>query len=840
MAQIVPFVEFGGLDMVSHDRIASPVRCRSCRNIQKRRSRSLVRRQGYKASCTNTGNNGGFGTAIYNRRSTTTGVVTKEKLAIGSKLYKQTSYTLTVTYAGTGTAICELLVDTTTKTWHFYLYEDSVVVLDYDIGVGFDEAAPKTVTNLITAIATTTHFTATTTGGGSLPAAFLPYTAASPVATTLDIPFCESIAVNQPSVAASPFAGAFAARNGTEFENVSYVQINDIILFGSKYDEQVKYDGSDCYRAGAPLAVLTSVAESGAGSFTNGVYQYMTTIVQIDAQGNEVEGIESTIKSATVAASHAVTVTVGNVLNTSGFNTDCALVAGAQVTVNTITVDDGSGGNHTMKVGQKAYFFDSVSAGYVTRNITAKAATTITVDGAAVTVADNAVISNNLRIRLYRSVASGTILKEHSDIPNNSFAATQTYADTKADSALGADYVSPSLDGVEHGLPPRCGYLGIFGGGVVAAGDLVNPDTYYFTSPDGPEYYPSNFSDDSQSGDNLAITGVSSGDRFFWIQKQETSFLVSGKLTTGQFTITRKGDSAGCLAHATMVQADTALYWLGEGGVYESLDGGTPTIISDDIAPVFENGGLSSERKLQFKRATAVYDKHTKFYILFIPAESSQGGEVYANSNSRIFAYDTVSKEWWEWDNLNWAGGIAHDENTGDMVWTERRYSTYSSTMAFQMYMRLNTNTPADYVDHTSDIAWNYMPAGSIDLGEPDINKKFLYIVFDCGDPEKVANYTLVCQIEKDDVEGVYQTQLSTPIGSGSTATDGWGFGAWGFFPWGNPSTSGPKPRRLKSGHSKTIKPNFSASGIYNEIVLSSFSLLVEAPYKIDIDEAGT
>jgi hypothetical protein len=108
-----------------------------------------------------------------------------------------------------------------------------------------------------------------------------------------------------------------------------------------------------------------------------------------------------------------------------------------QVSVSTITVDDGSGGSHTMKVGQTAYFYDSVSASFVTREITAVAATTITIAGAAVTVADNAVISNNLRIMILRTVSTGTIYKFVAEIPNNSFSATQVYTDATADASLG-------------------------------------------------------------------------------------------------------------------------------------------------------------------------------------------------------------------------------------------------------------------------------------------------------------------------------------------------------------------------------------------------------------------
>ena len=842
MAQIVPFLEFGGLDLVSHDGIASPLRCRSCLNVQKRRSKSLARRQGYKAAATNTGNNGGFGVAIYNKKSFTNASVTKEHLVIGSKLYKRNSHTLTVNYGGAGSAVCEVIVDVPTGTWRFKLYENSVVVLNYDMGVGFDEASIKTIANLLTAINAVTNFTATAPTGTTLPAAFLPYVIATQVLSSVAITYSELVEVNHPTSATAPFAGAFANRNASEFENVSHVQIDNVIIFGSKWDSQQKYDGVDCYRSGMPLATTPTGVEAATGALANGVYKAFVTCVQLDAQGNEIEGIESGSVTVTTVAGKGINYTLTNVLATTGFNTDCAIVNGAQVAQTTLNVDNNLGGLHTMKVGQTAYFLDSISGGYVTRTITAKTNTTITISGAAVTVADNAVISNNLRLRLYRTVASGTIYKFNVDIPNNSFSATQVYLDAKADASLGFDYVSPSLDGVEHGLPPHCGYLAVYDGSVVAAGDMANPDSFYFTSPDGPEYYPASFKDTSQSGDNLPITGLSSGDRFFWVQKQETSFFVSGKLATGQYTCTEKGDAVGCLAHATIVKADTSLYWLGEGGVYRSQDGGTPVDITPDIMTVFDNAGLATERQLMFKRAVAVYDKHTKFYMLFLPAESSQGGEVYANQYSRIFAFDTIAGEWWEWGNpvftMNWAGGIAHDEKTGEMVWVERRYSTFSSTMAFQLYARLNTNTQADYVDHVTDIPWSYEPAGSIDLGVSDVDKKFLYAIFDAADPQKTPNYVLICQIEKDNQRGIYQTVLSTTMGTGTSATSGWGFESWGFFPWGMPRNGLSKPRRLMHGKATSIRPIFSASGIYSEIVLSSMKLLVEAPFKIDIAEA--
>lgn len=836
MGQLVPFNEFGGLDLVSHEPDASPLRARAIKNVQKRRSNAIVRRQGMKAIATNSSNNGGFGLAVYNRRNISTGAVTREELIIGEKLFKRTEYVLTINYGGTGQAVAEVIADSDTGDWYLKLYVDSMAVLEKNLGTGIDEASPVTIDDLVTAIGGITDFTASTTGGGSEPAAFLPYTAPTQIEASgsVTITFSVTTQCNQPSGAANPFHGAFTNRNAEAFENVSTAQLDDIILFCSKWDSQKKYDGSDCYRVGCPAAGSPSLAGSGAGGLAAGTYKYAAIIVQVDAQGNRVEGIESATVSITTGAPQNINVTLSNVLNTTGFNTDCAIVNGAQVGVNTITVDDGSGGNHSMKVGQTAYFWDGASASYVERLITAVSSTTITIAGTAVNVADNAVISNNLRLMILRTVSTGEILKELVEVPNNSFAATQVYNDGTADSSLGADYTSPSLDGVEHGLPPNCGYICIYNGRPLIAGNLEDPDSFYWASQDGSEYYPSIFTDYVQGDTNSSISGIASGDRFAWIHKTDESFLLTGNLFSGQYNTSQKGDKVGCLAHASIVRSDRAMIWLGGGAVFESIDGGTPERISDDISSALDLQGLSDEQMLAFKRAVGVYDRNQEIYILFLPAESENGGDVYPNSESRIFVYDTRRKEWWEWDTWNMAGGAAISGT--DLVWTERRLSALSSTVSYLVYKRLNTNTNYDYIDHSSDIQWLYDCAGSIHLGQPSVNKKFPYLELFCMDLEKAADYTLTAEIEKDFVPGINWVKLVTQIGQGGNG--GWGFGAWGFFPWGNPRANSTKVRRLRDERVKAIRFRFSSSGIYNEIILGGINLQVEAPFKIDINEA--
>ena len=78
---------------------------------------------------------------------------------------------------------------------------------------------------------------------------------------------------------------------------------------------------------------------------------------------------------------------------------------GIQASVNTIDVDSG----HTLKIGDVAYFWDTSSSSFVEREITNTTSTSITVDGSAVSVNDNVIISNNFRSQFFYSTENITV-----------------------------------------------------------------------------------------------------------------------------------------------------------------------------------------------------------------------------------------------------------------------------------------------------------------------------------------------------------------------------------------------------------------------------------------------
>ena len=275
-------------------------------------------------------------------------------------------------------------------------------------GVGIDDAAPVTIATLVSEIDALADFTCTATGTTTGAAAYLPMLlgevyGSSPLLISFEYP----LVVPQPSTAADPFAGAWAARNAVNFNTVTHASVNNVTYLGSRYDNEVKYDGK-VYRSGVPqLATPTAAAVATATGRTGTNIRYRISAVQIDSAGNRIEGIISSESNTVSPVADRVDVTYTSITAASGFNTDCAMVVGIQAAQTTLNVDNGAGGDHTLKVGDTVYFFDTATAAYVTRVLTAVTASTITFAG-VVSVADNDPISANLRVAVYaQEITSG-------------------------------------------------------------------------------------------------------------------------------------------------------------------------------------------------------------------------------------------------------------------------------------------------------------------------------------------------------------------------------------------------------------------------------------------------
>lgn len=612
-----------GIDLTSSDIDRPSGYASYLKNAQFKQSGAIEKRKGYHACAPSVG---GFGSFEYNRVNPETGVAEAESVTIDQNLYRYKKASITVNYAGAeSTCLLSLFYDPDAAEYVCQIQEGENLVLDFGLGIGFDEASTVTLADLDTEISALPGFTASVSGSSSTPAAFVESIRTYDL-TTEDWVGVARYSEQVNSTTNNPLSSYYSKRAQDDFENVSCVQIRNCLYFGSGFDHTMKYDGQTFYRAGLPEpASLTSVLAAGPG-ITGNNYFHKIQYIQYDAAGNVIEGNIKTTSTGVNAANQTIDVTIANIEEGSGFNTNCAIVDGAQAVVTTIDVDDGSAGAHTLKVGDTAYFFDAVSASYVEREVTAVTTNTITIAGAAVTVADNAVISNNLRIAIYRNKTAGstpTVFYLIEEIPNDSFNATQVYNDNVADGSLGALLIPPVTD---RSPPPKGKYVSQWNGQMTIAGNLDNQNILYYSDVDGPEYFPSDSNQllfDSVAGD--VIVGHAPNNQVYAVFGDRSFQIVSGDIATGQVRIDLISADIGCLAHASIKEVNGSLCFLSNKGPRVTQGGQVPQPLGSSetnpsasrIDAIMEQAGMDSDEELRFKRTVAVNDRIGQKLIFF-------------------------------------------------------------------------------------------------------------------------------------------------------------------------------------------------------------------------------
>lgn len=313
------FANFRGLDLRSSDLQRSSEHASEIKNADFRKTGAMVKRKGYQCKSTSTG---GFGLHTYNDIDTTTGKITEKIVAIDSNLHIGTSETLTITYSGAGVAYCEMFLDSATGNFFFDVYEDNVRILNKDLGAGVEEASPVALSDLISDINALADFSAVASGITTEPAAFLNIGRDLELAPSTAINYEIWTAATLPTNAPSPFATAQANKNDTEFENASFASINNVLYIATGYDAMYKFDGTKLYKAGLPKPASAPTTNLIAGSITDTSVKYMYTYEYTDAKGNIIESIPSDESATLSPSSQNVEVTVSNILDTTGFDTD--------------------------------------------------------------------------------------------------------------------------------------------------------------------------------------------------------------------------------------------------------------------------------------------------------------------------------------------------------------------------------------------------------------------------------------------------------------------------------------------------------------------------------------
>lgn len=778
---------------------------------------------------------GGFGLWTYQKADPITGVVTPEVVTVDQNLWRQKQATLNVTYSG-GNPSCQLSIylDAVTQTYKCQIIEGTTEVLNFDLGVGFDEVTPVTLADLDTQISALVGFAATVTGDNTTPAAFLKIVRSFDLSAATGGAYA-GVAKYWEQVycpISNPLALYYANRNNSDSENVSSVQTQNTIYFATGFTECFKYDGQSFYRAGLPNPDVPTVALV-AGAVTGSNYRHVTQYIYYDKAGNIIEGNYATSASNVNAAANSFDVTVSNISNTSGFNTNCAIVNGIQAGVNTITVFN----TNTLQVGDTAYFFDGVSASYVERNITARTATSITIAGAAVNVANNAVISANLRIGIYRSKTSGTtptIFYLVAEIPNNSFAATQVFNDNITDTNLGRLFLSPATD---RSPPPKGRYVQQWNGIGMMAGIPDDPAALAFSDVDGFEYFPNDTNRLLiEPGNGDVISGIAPNNEVFDVFGQSSFSVITGDITTGQIRVETKSRDLGCSSHASITEIDGALMWLSDQGPRYSQGGQVPLPVgqvtnedraptSSRIDPEFDNKGKTPDQLLQLKRAVGFNDSSRQRWILYVPCEETTAGELHPNEFSKVYVYDKVRDAWLIWNNLNMASGMAIVGM--EFYFQERRYSDFLNAVESKLYRRLNLIDEWDYADNTNPVNLDYSPQWEF-LGEPSVLKKATKVKIFSIEDQNTGPFTVVVDQEINFQKDTSATTFSIEMLSG-----GYGINAYGNDAYGDPS-DGSRFHTLNRDRTFSSRTRFKNEELHENVVISGWETEYDAPYRPD------
>lgn len=823
-----------GVNPNANDLIRSSEYASGLLNAQYRDDGDLEKRKGYQAHAPHTG---GYGLFSYERVDPDTEVVSSMVLTLDKNLHKMVSASLLISYTGVDpNALLTIFYDIATEEYRIQLVEAGILVMDFATGLGFDEAAPITLNDLLAAINAIPNFLAVLTGDGTVPAAFLKivrdwdlvednFTAEAQSWTQINSPLTD------------PLTAYYNTRNDDDFENASAVQQSNCLYVATGVDELYKYDGQTFYRAGLPEPDSITSTLVGGGAITGSNYIHQASYVQFDAAGNIFEGNIKKVDAFSPLSPVAqnMDVTVANIQAGTGFNTDCAIVAGAQALVNQITVDDGSGGNHTMKEGDTAYFFDAVTGDYITRKVDSVTATTITVAGAAVTVADNAVISNNLRIAIYRNYSSGvttpTVFYLVAEIPNNSFAATQVYRDSKTDANLGALWVRPLSD---RSPPPKGKYVTAFQNSLVISGHPVFRRRVYWSDPDGTEYFPSDTNqDDVQTTTGDKVVGIGPGGTVLAILTERATHALSGTLGDNNYIIEQKSTDTGCLSHASIIPSEGVVAWWSPRGPYAMVNGQIPQPIGVDRASgkgrmetVLSFDGQPAAERFRTKRIQAVAWTNERMAIWFVPCESqSAGGDMLPNEHSRLFVYDYSNDAWLIWDNMNCASGLV---TSGDeMYFQERRYSEFELDTQSLLYRMHNLNDAWDYEDNNQPIRWQYDTAWEA-FGRPGVAKKYVKLrIYSLSNTPNNAFELEVTQ------ESDYKRDV--PLAQFTLAIEGlgWNEDQYGIDPYGG-QNQGQGKHDLKRALIKSTRMRYANSNDQENVLITAWEFEGSLPYKPD------
>lgn len=834
--------EFSGIDARSTDYNRNERFAKDATNFELLKNGSIANRRGVHGRCKCPIEFGGIQNYVREYNGTTT----EELVILGEDLYRVKQGEILIDYVGgpaTATAWVEIVpVDNGNESYtvRCRAYDGTSpapLQLDMDLGVGFDEASVVTVNDLVSAInATGGHNCTLVSGDGSQPAAFIKYLPKTNTNPDLTIYFYYLEEVFCPN--AAPFATWIGDIDISDtFENAALLNHAGNLYIATGFNKLYKYDGIACYAAGLAAATGVSAAVGSATGLT-GDYTWGITYEYADPNGNIIESDLSNEVSLTLANQKG-DITIPNLQLASEVNTCYAYANnGGTQTGTTLTVDDGSGGNHTLKTGQTAFFRDN-AGDLQERLITAVAATTITIEGAAVTIANNAVISADLKINLWRNAAGGSAKYLVRQFANDPVNASFVYNDSVADASLGAEYEEPA---VGHAPPPdNLRYLTAYNSGLVGATGL--DDYVHYSDYDGPEYFPTDFSTlRIRSKSNHRITGVAANRELLLVQKTDESHAIVGDLPETKYRQEIVADDLGVDSYHSIIDVDGTLWFLSQNyGVRRCTGLEMPADLSYRVLPLLTKAQAQESDTFRFDKAIGVVVPRRQQAIFYVPIMTTTSGYRHPTEDSIVMVADYRSQaeadaeydedgrivamfpkvKWWKWSGLNMLGGACIFEDR--VFFLERRYSEVNAENEYFISELLESNNQYDFTDHAGPQTSEYQ-AGWQHFNEPEQLKKWIGASIYSYPEQGSASATVKVSVEGNFRNDKPVSRKEIEFGAGAMSV-GWGE-PWDTTAFGSP-TATRKRFEFVPFTSVAAKLKFNANTFCEQAVISGWTMEV-------------
>lgn len=202
-------------------------------------------------------------------------------------------------------------------------------------------------------------------------------------------------------------------------------------------------------------------------------------------------------------------------------------------------------------------------------------------------------VSPNIFINYYRSKIGPTsefyvLYSEPYDIRNT----PHFFYDGAADATLGAEYLFPEASHAPLTIARSDVVKNEMVGPVIYKGSLVvgRGRKIYFSDSANPEYFPPEFAFDIDYRGE-PVTSIEAHDDYFLVFTENSTWTVTGELTTGQFTVGRLPGLLGSFANNTVLSLEDGIYSFSRNGLFRYQSAAVPTRLSDPVQSIFSDTG---------------------------------------------------------------------------------------------------------------------------------------------------------------------------------------------------------------------------------------------------------